>query len=167
MNNIIISTKRLYLKPFDINDARNMYELNLDPDVIKYTGDAAFRSVDDAKSFIENYNHYEKYNFGRWSTFLKENDQYIGFCGLKQHENGMIDIGFRFCKDHWNKGYATESAKACLEYGFTQLGMFEIIGRAASENIASILVLKKIGMTFWKKDECNGLKNAVYYRIRK
>jgi RimJ/RimL family protein N-acetyltransferase len=56
------------------------------------------------------------------------------------------DIGFRFFRKFWGRGYATESAAACLDYGFGQLGLHRIIGRAMELNTASIRVLEKIGM---------------------
>lgn len=53
------------------------------------------------------------------------------------------DIGFRLFEEHWNKGFATESSKACIEYGFENLNLKSIIGRAMKENLVSIKVLKK------------------------
>lgn len=69
--------------------------------------------------------------------------------------------------EEWGEGYATESAKAVLEYGFNTLDIEEIIGRAAADNFASIRVLEKLNMKFWKKDNCNGIKNSHYYRIKR
>ena len=104
---------------------------------------------------------------GRWAVIRKKDDAFLGWCGLKKHEDGMVDLGFRLMKKYWNKGYATEAAKACVDHGFNTLGLKEIIGRAAQENMASINVLEKCGMDFWKEDECKGIDDSVYYRIRK
>ena len=73
--------------------------------------------------------------------------------------------GFGYLKKKWHKGYAYEAAIATLEYGFNILNMDEIIGRVSKDNIASIRVLEKLNMSFWKIDKCYGIKNAVYYRI--
>ena len=51
------------------------------------------------------------------------------------------DIGFRFFETEWNKGYATQSATACVQYGFKKLKLKRIVGRAMKENIGSIKVL--------------------------
>ena len=59
----------------------------------------------------------------------------------------------------------TEAAKATLDYGFRNLGLNEIIGRAAVENKPSIRVLEKIGMQYWKQGECHGIDNVAYYRV--
>ena len=81
----------------------------------------------------------------------KENDEFLGWCGLKFTEKlNEYDIGFRFFKKYWNKGYATESAKSCINYGINKLKMTEILGRAMKDNIASIKVLEKIGLQYKK-----------------
>ena len=163
----IIETERLLLREFDQSDAIHFYQLNADPEVIRYTGDPPFASVEAARVFLENYQDYQKNGYGRWVVLLKSNDEFIGFCGLKFNELELVDLGFRFFKKHWNKGYATESARACLEYGFRQLQLEEIIGRAAKDNTASIRVLEKLGMSYWKDAPCKGILNSAYYRINK
>lgn len=165
--NIILETKRLILREFDISDTEKLFELNADPEVIQYTGDEAFGSVENTESFLKNYGDYKKNGFGRWSVLLKSNMEFIGWCGLKLNEEGFVDIGFRYLKKYWNKGFATEAAKACLNYGFNHLDISEIVGRVAQDNLASIRVLEKMNMTYWKKDECHGINNALYYRMNK
>ena len=110
---------------------------------------------------------YEKNGFGRWAVIKKASESFIGWCGLKLNEQNLIDIGFRFFRREWNKGYATEAAKACLEYGFKELNLKEIIGRVAQENNGSIKVLEKLSMEYWKNDSCKGIENSLYYKISK
>lgn len=162
-----IETNRLYLRELTVADAENFYLLNADEDVIKYTGDKAFDSINDAESFLENYNTYQEYAYGRWAVIAKSNEEFLGWCGLKYSpEIDEVDIGFRFFKKHWNKGYATESAKACIEYGFENLNLKTIVGRAMEANVASIKVLEKLGMTFVGKFEFH-LHDGVLYQIKK
>jgi [ribosomal protein S5]-alanine N-acetyltransferase len=159
----IIQTNRLFLRELTIDDALSFYNLNLNTEVIKYTGDKAFDSVEKAREFLENYNPYQKYNYGRWAVIEKSTNEFLGWCGLKYSpELDEVDIGFRFFKKYWNQGFATESAKACLEYGFEKLQLSKIVGRAMEENIASIKVLEKIGMTFSKKCEFELHKGVLY-----
>ena len=146
-------------------DADAMYLLNADPEVVKYTGDPPFESPEVAKEFLASYSDYQQHGFGRWAVIDKETDQFIGWCGLKKHEDGMVDVGFRFYQEQWGKGYATESAKEVLQYGFTALQLDEIVGRAAQENIASIRVLEKLGFSYWKKAPCHGIPDAHYYKL--
>lgn len=167
MSNPVFSTERFYLREKLPSDAADMYLLNADPEVIRYTGDPPFTSVQEAELFIKNYDHFAKHGFGRWVIVDNLTDQYLGWCGLKKHSDGMIDLGYRIKKEHWGKGIATECAKACLNYGFNHLGIHEIVGRSASANYASIRILEKIGMQFWKKDTCEGIPNSVWYKIDK
>ncbi|MCJ8273778.1 MAG: GNAT family N-acetyltransferase, partial [Psychrosphaera sp.] len=57
-----------------------------------------------------------------------------------------LDIGFRFIRKHWGKGYATESAIAALKIGFEQFKADKIVGRCMVDNLGSHSVLKKLGM---------------------
>jgi len=163
----IIETDRLLLREFILDDAEKFYQLNLNPNVIRYTGNAAFKSIDEAKSFLENYNDYKANGYGRWAVINKKSNEFIGWCGLKYGElENETDIGFRFFEEEWNKGYATESAAACLKYGFEVLKLNRIIGRAMKENKASIKVLEKIGLVY-ETDCMFENKEAVIYKIEK
>lgn len=164
---IILETPRLLLREFEFTDAESFFLLNSDPDVVRYTGDVAFKNIDEAKALIENYVPYKRDGYGRWTVILKETSEILGWCGLRFIEDtGQIDLGYRFFKKQWNKGYATEAAHACVEYGFQKLGMTEIVARAMKENIGSIEVMKKVEMTYWKDGECHE-EPGVYYRIQK
>ncbi len=165
---IIASTKRLNIREFQADiDAQSAFELNNDPDVLRYTGDLAFTSVDEARKFLLNYQDYLQNGMGRWALTLKNDHTFIGWCGLKKHSDGMIDLGYRLLKDYWGKGYATEASIACLHYGFNTLGLTEIIGRVARENPASIKVLEKCGFSYWKTDTCEGIEDSIYYKLNK
>jgi [ribosomal protein S5]-alanine N-acetyltransferase len=144
---LILKTSRFILREFITSDASEFYLLNLDPDVIRYTGDKSFKDINEATQFLHHYDHYKKYGFGRWAVIDKIRDKFTGWCGLKYTpEVDEIDIGFRFYKMYWNNGYATETAKASIDYGFNELGLSKIVGRVMKENSASIKVLEKIGM---------------------
>ena len=163
----VIETFRLYLREFDLSDAKNMFDLNNDKEVIKYTGDDHFSSELEALDFIKNYDHYKIHGFGRWAVILKKSNEFIGWSGLKLNEENDIDIGFRFFKKYWGRGFASESAKAVLEYGFNVLKLECIVGRVAPENIASVRILEKLGMKFKKQGNCHGIEDAKIYSISK
>ena len=163
----IIETDRLLLREFILDDAEMFYQLNSNPNVIRFTGNAAFKSIEEAKSFLENYNDYKANGYGRWAVINKKSNEFIGWCGLKYGElENETDIGFRFFEEEWNKGYATESSTACLKYGFEVLKLNRIIGRAMKENTASIKVLEKIGLVY-ETDYIFENKEAVIYKIEK
>lgn len=149
---LITETKRLILREFDLSDAINFYELNLDEEVIKYTGDVAFASVEESKDLIRNYDQYKKNGFGRWAVIFKETNEILGWCGLKYiDEIQQTDLGFRLHKRFWNKGYATEASTACLHLGFEHYNLQQIVGQVHRDNVASKRVLEKVGMIYWRE----------------
>lgn len=159
----ILETERLILRELNIEDAKSFYELNLNPNVVKYTGDKAFANITEAENFLKNYNDYETNGFGRWAVIEKSSGEFLGWCGLKYvKEIDETDIGFRFFEKYWNKGYATESAKACLKFGFEKLKLKSIVGRAMAENIASIKVLEKLGLKYEKEFNFDEHKGLIY-----
>lgn len=163
----IVKTERLVLFEWNESHAEVLFDLNSDPDVIRYTGDPPFESIEDARQLILNYDQYKSNGYGRWLCALRETGEIVGWCGLKlnnENDDQFIDLGYRFFKKHWGKGFATESAYASLKVGFEKLGMNFIIARAVQENEASISVMKKLGMTRFKEVQCHGLP-AEYYSL--
>lgn len=160
---IITQTDRLYLREFTKNDATHFFEMNKDPDVIMYTGDGPFDSLEAATNFLKNYQDYVKNNMGRWAVCLRDTDEFLGWCGLKYHpEENMVEVGYRFYKKNWNKGYATESAKASIDYGFKLLKLKEIYAHAHIENFNSHKVIEKCGLKFIKQFNYDGIPANLY-----
>ena len=148
--NVIIETDRLLLRTFTTEDAQLIYDLNLDPEVIRYTLDP-IKDIEHAKQVLEQVilPQYALYNHGRWAVHLKPEFEFIGWCGLKARpERNEIDLGYRFIQKTWGKGYATESAYTSIKYGFEKLNLNRIVGRAMPGNTGSIRVLEKCGMTY-------------------
>jgi [ribosomal protein S5]-alanine N-acetyltransferase len=160
-----IETERTILRNLTSNDAEDFYALNFDTEVLKYTGDKPFENIQTAKDYLINYDQYEKYGVGRLAVIEKATSKFIGWCGLKYNpDKDEYDIGFRFYRDYWNKGFATETARRCLDYGFKDLGIQRIVGRAMKENISSIKVLEKIEMTFKETFDFDGHDGVIYER---
>ncbi len=160
---IITQTERLYLREFTKADGVHFYEMNSDPEVVKYTGDVPFESISHASEFLINYKDYQKNNMGRWAVCSKETDEFLGWCGLKYHpKDDLVEVGYRFYRKHWNKGYATESAKASLEYGFKVLHLKEIYAHAHINNLSSHKVIDKCGLNFVKQGDYDGMPANLY-----
>ena len=158
-----IETERTIMRMLSKEDAIDLFNLNLDKEVLKYTGDQPFENIQAAINFLTNYDQYKKYGVGRLAVIEKTTIKFIGWCGLKySHERNEYDIGFRFFKNSWNKGFATETAKKCLEYGFDEIKLDRIVGRAMKENIGSIKVLEKIGMKFIENFDFDGQSGVLY-----
>jgi RimJ/RimL family protein N-acetyltransferase len=100
---------------------------------------------------------------GRWSVIRKSDQQFLGWCGLKLiRDDNTVDLGYRFHQRFWKQGYATETGKACLHYGFEQLKLQRIVGRAEKANKASIHVLEKCGMQFVEEMMRSGTEQVLY-----
>ncbi|WP_298223876.1 GNAT family N-acetyltransferase [Flavobacterium sp.] len=159
----ILETDRLFLREFNLEDSKHFYALNLNPNVIRYTGDTAFKNIEEAENFLKQYKEYQTNGYGRWAVVDKFNDEFLGWCGLKYAAAiNETDIGFRFFEQYWNKGLATESARACLKYGFETLNLKTIVGRAMAENTASIKVLEKIGLQYEKEFDFEKHRGLLY-----
>ena len=137
-------SKRTVLREWVPSDAPWLYDLNMNPQVVRYTGDAGFTSTHSALNLIKSYPNYQRDGYGRWMVIDKSTGNPIGWCGLKNNPWG-IDLGFRFFEAAWGQGIATECAVATVEKA-KALGLSSLIGRALSENIGSWKVLEKVGM---------------------
>ena len=147
---VVLESDRLLFRLFTMDDADLIYQLNLDPEVTRYTHDPV-STIEKARAVLEEtiLPQYAMYNHGRWAVHLKIDLSFIGWCGLKYRpELNEIDLGYRFIQTYWGKGYATEAAFACINYGFEKLNLARIVGRAEPGNIASVKVLEKCGMKF-------------------
>jgi RimJ/RimL family protein N-acetyltransferase len=148
---IILETQRLLLREFDAADAAAFYMLGSDPAITRYTGDPGLTSVEHALEILRSRTlaDYRKHGFGRWACVLKTSDAVIGFAGLKYlDELEEVDIGYRLLPAYWGRGLATEAGQAVLNFGFDQLRLERIIGLVDPENVASVRVLDKLGMTW-------------------
>ena len=164
--NCICETERLYLRELNTNDAAFAFELNNDTEVLKYTGDAPFKSIEAAEEFLMGYNHYCLYGFGRWGVLRKSDDEILGWCGLKYDaERREHDIGYRFKREYWNMGYATEAGKACVDMAFERFNIKLLYGNVVEQNYASQKVLEKIGLQ--RLPECGRTAAELRYLITK
>lgn len=139
-------TPRLRLRPFFPEDATGFFHMNAQPEVIRYTGDVPFGSIEEAARFIGAYDAYQKYGYGRWTILRRSDAQYLGFCGLKFHpETEETDLGYRLDRRFWGNGYATEAAQVCITYAFTSLKLPFLVGNVHPANEPSKRVLRRLG----------------------
>jgi ribosomal-protein-alanine N-acetyltransferase len=144
-----LETERLRLRLFTLDDVRIMYRLSTDPDVIKYA-DTPVKDMAEAKQRLEDgpLFDYEKYGYGRFAVELKESGEVIGFCGVKYlPEIDLPELGYRYLKEYWGGGIGTEAAQVCVKFARDDLEVEKLIALIMPENIASIRVAEKMGMT--------------------
>jgi [ribosomal protein S5]-alanine N-acetyltransferase len=147
-----LETPRLILRDLLPEDNNGMFEVDSDPEVVEYLGKKPVTTLEESEAIIRFVRHqYETMGTGRLAVLLKENNEFLGWAGLKyiaEPINGkkdFFDIGYRFKKSAWGKGYATEAAEALLKNGLKTISPKLIKAYAHSENQKSIHVLEKIG----------------------
>jgi RimJ/RimL family protein N-acetyltransferase len=149
---MILETERLYLRPFQEKDAPFLFDLNSDEEVMRYTGDHAFEHLEAARKFAVDYvtnsqGQCALYHMGRKAVIRKADGVFLGWSGLKNHkEEDFVDIGYRFLKKYWGKGYATESGLEVLRHGFQDHGLNQLVAHVHELNYGSQVVAKKLGM---------------------
>lgn len=163
----VLRTERMLLREIGVADAPFFHALNADPEVMRWTGDAPFPDLAATEAFIRDYPAYRVDGFGRWAMVRLTDGEVLGWCGLRRQADGEVDLGYRLFRRHWGHGHATEASMACVRFGFDVLGLQAIIGRAARANTASIRVLEKVGMRFWKEGPCEGIPDTVILRVER
>jgi [ribosomal protein S5]-alanine N-acetyltransferase len=165
----ILTTPRLYLRQFTLDDAPLMLALNSDVEVLKYVHELPLQNLEEAAKVIQEriLPQYPN-NLGRWAVHLNDTNEFIGWCGLKYRpELDEIDLGYRYIKKYWGNGYAYEAAKHVLDYGFTHLHLKAIVGRAHIQNAGSLKVLQKIGMQYVKDEMVDGCPVKTFIATNK
>jgi RimJ/RimL family protein N-acetyltransferase len=144
----ITETKRLGLRKLDLFDLEALHEILGDTATMRYY--PSTYNLEQVKGWIiKSMVNYSKYNFGLWAAILKETETFIGQCGISmQNIDGELapEIGYHINRNFWNKGYATEVAKASLNYGFKHLNLESIYIHTYVKNIPSQRIAEKIGM---------------------
>lgn len=146
----VIETRRLYLRHLGLDDSKFILELLNDPSFIKNIGDRGARTLDDAAQYIlKIQKSYDQFGFGLFLVELKDSATSSGICGLiKRDSLDDVDVGFAFMPQFWRQGFAFESTQAVVNYAKNKHHLKKIVAITSPDNIASIAVLKKLGMNF-------------------
>jgi RimJ/RimL family protein N-acetyltransferase len=163
-------------------------EMNADPEVMRYfprslSGPESDAMVDRLEA------RFDENDFGLWAVERRKDRAFLGFTGLATTASlGFVgpaeallgpppipeaEIGWRFARFAWGQGYATEAARAALEFGFETAGLREIMSITSALNIASMRVMERIGLQRDPSDdfdhpripEGNPLRRHVLYRL--
>lgn len=148
MTTNILETQRLSLRRFTPEDAPFICELVNDPDWIRFIGDKAVKTQDDARRYLENgpMKLYAEHGFGLWLVARKSDGESVGMCGLvKRAALEDVDIGFAILRRHRSSGYAFEAAQGVLQHARSALGFDRVVAIASPENEPSGRLLEKLG----------------------
>ena len=165
---LYIETERLLLREWTPNDLPTFIKMNQDPEVMEF-----FPKILDSKESIDFYQRickeFDKVKYGLFAVERKSDHKFIGYTGLHKADfpanfTPCIEIGWRLIKDVWNQGYATEAAKACLQYGFINLNIKEIYSFTAAINKRSERVMQKIGLQKIGEFEYNFRESSMQTR---
>jgi ribosomal-protein-alanine N-acetyltransferase len=148
----LLDTKRLILRHLERSDLDSLFALYSDPEVRRYfpEGTLTYEETREELEWFLN-GHPKHPELGLWATIHRESNQFIGRCGLLPWTiDGCleVEVAFLLAKEYWEQGLGTEAAQAVLDYGFTRLHLPRLICLIDRDNIASIRVATKIGMTF-------------------
>ena len=147
-----IETERLILRPWVQEDREPFRQMSADSEVMKYFPSTL--SSDEADSLISRQSALiESKGFGVCAVECKETNEFAGCVGLHQidsdfHFAPATEIAWRLRPQFWGKGYASEAARACLEYGFRELGLDEVIAYTTWNNLPSQNLMKRLGMKY-------------------
>jgi [ribosomal protein S5]-alanine N-acetyltransferase len=160
----VIETERLWLRRLRSDDLDAMHAYLGDAKTMQYYPQPFSREfVRDG--IAKNVERCEQDGYGLFGVVLKETGELIGDCGLVwQDVDGAqeLEVGYHFRREHWGYGYATEAAKACIEFAFQNVGVDHVISLIRPENEPSKKVAERNGLVIVRTIEWKGLVHDVW-----
>jgi RimJ/RimL family protein N-acetyltransferase len=147
---VILKTPRLAIRQFTEDDADNLFDLNSDPEVMRYLGRPVPREVLQDEIIPFHLGVYQRFDrLGTWAAESASNREFLGWFHFRTEDGDItnIHLGYRLRRSAWNKGYATEGSTALINMGFTNLGVQRVFAHTMTANAASRRVLEKCGLT--------------------
>ena len=145
-----LETERLLLRRWRERDRDALAALNADPEVMEHLPGTL--TPEESGQLLRRIDRqFEEFGFGLWAVDIKWAKKFIGFCGLavptfQTHFTPAVEIGWRFAKDQWGSGYASEAAKAVLDFGFEKVDLEQILSWTIPANQRSQRVMQRLGM---------------------
>ncbi|MDR3476596.1 MAG: GNAT family N-acetyltransferase [Gammaproteobacteria bacterium] len=166
---IILETKRLTLKLPTEADFNDLLSLRTDPEVMQYIGSGNIETEEQIKEFLTKAKHYhEQHGYSLYSVFEKSTNHFVGQAGLFHLgfdvTQSEVEIAYRLNKRDWHKGYATELAKALIQFGFKHFSLSKVVARVHVKNERSRSVLEKAGMSYCGLVDFHNMQ-VPYYEI--
>ena len=161
---IILETARLRLREYTWDDLDALAQIISDPETMKFYE----KPYDEAgvRRWIQwNLDNYEDLGFGLWAMEERETGRFVGDCGITMQiisKKIVPEIGYHVHKELWNRGYATEAAKACKDWIFTHTPFQTVYSYMNAENIGSWSVAQHNGMHRTDEYEDKGMRLYVY-----
>jgi RimJ/RimL family protein N-acetyltransferase len=150
---VFLETERLALRRFTKADVDNLFDLDSDPEVMRFIngGRPTPRDVIRDETLPQFLHYYERFaGFGFWAAIEKSTGEFLGWFHFRPPEGSGPDeaeLGYRLRKSAWGKGYGTEGSRALIHKGFTDLGVRRVVASTMTVNLASRRVMEKAGLT--------------------
>jgi len=166
----MIDTARLVLRPWQPSDREPFAQMNADPRVMEFF--PAALTVGESNSLVDKIEaHFHRHGFSLWALEERSMGAFLGFAGLahvpfEAHFTPAVEIGWRLAHSAWNRGFATEAARAAVQHGFTALGLDQIVAFTVPANTRSRHVMDKLGMTHDIAGDFNHPRLAVGHPLR-
>jgi len=160
-----LETERMTLRPFTIDDVDDVLRLFSDPVAMQFSLTGVRDRVATAAWLELVIDRTQRDGHGFWAAILKETGAYVGHAGLlRQQVEGRdeVEIAYWFLRSHWNRGLATEAARACRNYGFGKLNRERLISLIVPGNVASRRVADKVGMNLEREAVWKNTLVCVY-----
>lgn len=151
----ICQTERLIIRRYTPDDLQDAFEIYSDPEVMHWLSvpgvNSAVKSLEEMRERLEKrfipIDATRGPQFGRFATVLKSDGRVIGTTLLKDLDGREeVEIGWHFARRAWGHGYATEAARAVMDYGFATCGLDRIVAVVAPDNARSLAVVHRLGM---------------------
>ena len=148
----VLSTERLVLRPVTADDHAALLAHWTQPEVRRFLFDGAAPSAAEvAETIEESIGHFAARGFGIWliefGAEVGTAAGLVGTAGLRPLEESGLEIFYSLAPGAWGHGYATEAARAVMDYGLGTLGLPEVLAEVDEGNAASVAVVKRLGMT--------------------
>jgi ribosomal-protein-alanine N-acetyltransferase len=145
-----LTTARLHLRPFTLADHIAIHAVYADPDVMRFVGHGAHRTMSETATALRTYGDVlERRGYSFLAVTEREGGALIGDGGLHPLAGigPDVELGYTLARSAWGKGYATELGQALVDYAFTVLRVPRVVAQVEPANTASRRVLAKLGMS--------------------
>jgi len=149
---VYLETERLVLRPLTEDDAGNLFELDSDPEVMRYLNNGRTHTREEiVEKVLPHYlDHYLRYgeSYGFWAAIGKASGAFLGWFHFRPYRRAPseIELGYRLVRAAWGKGLASEGSRALIRKGFTELGVDKVVADTLVGNARSRRVMEALGM---------------------
>ena len=159
-----LHTPHLFLRPWRLEDGDTWFNILQEEGILRYFPNQTPPSREKADSYIAHHlTHWQLRGYGHWAVVPRQDGHVVGWCGLEYlPELNETEVAYLLSNRVWGRGYATEAARASVQFGFGSARLEKITGLVHPENLGSVRVLEKCGLTFADRITLWGMEMSRY-----